>query len=621
MRKLLKSFFPIVLVLAIIFIVILSVEFEATMAANKVHVIHIQKQEKQLVQEDVFDEEIDENLEKNPLFIQAKEALKNRDYVKTESLYLKLLVDYPSAQLYNRLGVLYYKQKYFSRALKAYNNAIKSDKRYYRAYFNRALWYSAKKQYEKAKYNYQQAIFYHPYHFKSYFNLAALFVKQGKVEEAKQLYIKALSLSNGPNKAKVYYRLAKLEAKENLKKAEAYIRQSIRLEPSAVRAHLFLALLGVDEKRKEATLIKLIELHPGDKAPLTALVKIYKKSKSYRKALKLYENYLLTFPEDKEALWGVANLWIHLSKYKEAISYLEAILRFEPSNEEVLDRLVYAYMKNKDYQKAIRLSQEVLKINSKNIKMLHRLAEIYKQQDDLRSYMKVLTKIVDLFPQDSDALGQLALAYLEQKNGIKAHLLIDKALEMKKDASLWYIKGKIYSQLRQREQALLMYEKSIALEPLNAKYLVAAVKVSMNMKALDKALLYALRAEKIVPKSWENALLLSKIYYRQKNYEKAEEYIERVANIEKNDIKVLEQKAKIYAKTRRNELASGVYEKLVEQEPSNIKLRYAYAKSLKKSMQYEKALKEVEKVLQLKSDHQNALKLKTKIIQKLKEIK
>ena len=86
MKKLLKSFFPIVLVLAAIFVIILSVEFEANIAANKLHVIHIQAQVKESVQEDMLDVERDEQLEQNPLFAEAKAALKRKNYKKTESI-------------------------------------------------------------------------------------------------------------------------------------------------------------------------------------------------------------------------------------------------------------------------------------------------------------------------------------------------------------------------------------------------------------------------------------------------------------------------------------------------------------------------------------------------------
>ena len=46
---------------------------------------------------------------------------------------------------------IYYKQKHYDKALRAYKNAIQYDKRYYRSYYNQGLLYSLLENYEKSK--------------------------------------------------------------------------------------------------------------------------------------------------------------------------------------------------------------------------------------------------------------------------------------------------------------------------------------------------------------------------------------------------------------------------------------------------------------------------------------
>jgi len=614
MKNLLQSFLPIVLVLASLFIVIIGIEFEATMAANKAETIHIQKQEALEVNEDDLTAEDDTDFVDNKQFIQAKALVKKGLFNEAEKLYHSLLLQSPNAQLYNGLGILYFKQKNYAKAIHSYENALRYDKSYYRSYYNRAILYKTNNELSRAKVDYQQAIFFHPYHFKSYMNLGSVLTKLDEDKKAIKIYTKALGLSSGKNRAKIFYRLAKINKNIDIKKSKLYLEKAVRLYPTFMLARLALIEFEVDPLLKVKQLEKLILLHPTVWEAVETLANVYKAEKNYTKALMLYQNYLSNQPESIKALYESSEMHYKLRHYKESISVLKALLAINGNHDKANIRLIQAYMKNKNFNQALVLATKRLKEHPKNIKMLQIQAEVFRIQKRLKLYEKSLKHIAMLYPQNSLNLKSLALFYADKKAFVQAHTFIDKALQAKTTlASLWYLKGSFYDQEEQALDAIRMYQKSLDLNPSYSKALFNIAKDYVGLKEYQKALGHLSTLEKLRPNRLDVKILSSKIYYSLKNYEKSEAQIEKALEIYPQSFKALRHKAKVFSKTRRNEKAAEIFSSLLDRKPTLIVLRYSYAKSLKKSKQYEKAYLETKHILQLRPNYTRAQRLQETI--------
>ncbi len=619
LSKAIQSFLPIVLVLLTIFIVILTVEFKATMAANEVHIIHIVQQDKSVESDDEIEDETETQLDTNPLYLKAKEALANNDYNLTKKLYRKLIVDYPSAKLYNRLGVVYYKQQNYKKALQSYANALRHDKRYYRAYYNRALLYSRNDLLDKAIEDYKRAILYHPYHFNSYVNLAAVYAKLDDHENSINIYTKAIPLSSGKKRANIFLRLGKLYISKDLVKAKAYLLQAVRLQPNSLKARLALATMEPDSKLQEKELLRLIELHPLKWEPVYELGRIYETQKAYTQAIQMYESYLQIVPNDSEALFELAGIYTLVKKYKEALSLYEQLEQIQPSSMSVQLKILTLYIKSKRFSEALEKSRLILKTVPQDKKTLMAQADIYEAMLKPDLYYKALKKVLTHYPKDGHALSRMAEYFAMVKKYDKAHRWIDKAIALDlHEYRYWYIKAKIYEQMQALHNAVGMYEKVLTFKKDHKRSLFAVSKILYDLKSYDKALSYALKADQLDPNDEHIQYLIVKIYMTQKKYEEAENRVEKALVEHKKSYKLLRQKALIRSKTHRNESAAKIFGELVDQKPSSASLRYLYARSLKKSKQYEKALKEIKKALQLRENFQKALKLKKQIEYKLK---
>ncbi len=213
---------------------------------------------------------------------------------------------------------------------------------------------------------------------------------------------------------------------------------------------------------------------------------------------------------------------------------------------------------------AINAYEGVLKAGKQTAKIYNTLAYLYMiGKEDLEGAEKVIKEGREKFPTDIDLIRKQINIYLIRGESEKALPLIDEAI--KKDSTdpmLFIIKGSIYEQQGNYDEAEKVYKKALALNDdlfdvnysLGALYYNKAVEITEKMNALPvdkideynklkeerdkwlkRALPYLEKAHKLKPDDLNTVAALREIYMRLGDTEKSKqmkELYEKLKNLQ-----------------------------------------------------------------------------------------
>jgi len=152
-----------------------------------------------------------------------------REYLKAIQAYQRVIeLDPTYGEAYNNQGIIYQEVGDFDRAFQAYQKSIEVNPRYEKAYNNLGILLLLKDRYEESREAFQKALAINSSNIESHVNLGVLFKKQGQFDKAVEHYQKAISLN--PLSGETHYNIGLLyEQLENFDFAITHYQRFIQL--------------------------------------------------------------------------------------------------------------------------------------------------------------------------------------------------------------------------------------------------------------------------------------------------------------------------------------------------------------------------------------------------------
>jgi tetratricopeptide (TPR) repeat protein len=175
------------------------------------------------------------------------EGLRGKEIVPPKRIEVKQEVDKDHPLTYEilthfNLGVQFYQQRNYSKAIQSYQKVIKLDPTYVEAYNNLGITYQELGDFDKAFEAYQKSVEINPQYEKGYNNLGILYYLQGHHEEALEAFKKALAIN--PNSIESHVNLGVLFKKQGqLNKAIESYQNALEINPLLREVHYNIALL------------------------------------------------------------------------------------------------------------------------------------------------------------------------------------------------------------------------------------------------------------------------------------------------------------------------------------------------------------------------------------------
>ncbi|RPI77452.1 MAG: serine protease [Desulfobacteraceae bacterium] len=216
---------------------------------------------------------------------------------------------------------------------------------------------------------------------------------------------------------------------------------------------------------------------------------IYYFKEDYKKALPLFEQYLLKNRND-------ANVWFYLgvcngglSRYQEAIDAYKQSIKLKPDNAEVHYNLGVAYYNFGHYQEAIEMYMQAIKLRSDFAVAHSNLGAVYYKLGRYQEAIEAYKQGCDL--NDASAFYNLGLLYLNLNRHQEAIALNKQAIKLKQDyVDAYNNLGSAYTGVGRYQDAIEAYKEAIKLKPdyANAHYNIgiAYLKIGDKENALKE---------------------------------------------------------------------------------------------------------------------------------------
>ncbi|TAM43813.1 tetratricopeptide repeat protein [bacterium] len=256
------------------------------------------------------------------------------------------------------------------------------------------------------------------------------------------------------------------------KKAAAFYRESIWMDPKVWMAHLGLA-------------------------------DAYRENKDYQAAVREYKKVLSINPLCARAYDSLAQVYSENGDYEEALRVLLRGQRENPSDEKIRESFkscCYAYFadgldkstelflaqKNKE---AILLLENTLRLCPGSALAYYTLGYYYLSSRDYNNAEINLNKSIAVDPQFTHSYKLLSGIYFDKKDNENALLYAQKAVSLNDgDASSLNELGLLLMRLERYAQALPYLEKAVSLAPENVDYLYSLASVYRDNKMFSQAL-------------------------------------------------------------------------------------------------------------------------------------
>ena len=385
-----------------------------------------------------------------------------------ESIKTALTSDEPEAEWWCNYGIMLNESKEFKNAIKAYNKAIKIDKTYPNAYWNKShtLWLDG--QYEEAEKAARQGIAIDEKCPEAWLNLGTAVVKLGKLEEAASAWEKALELR--PEFAFAWNNLGNvLRDMGRLEESEEKCRKALELNPSYVQAMNNLGNAVLDLGRIE-------------------------------EAESLYRKAISGQPDYAEAHNNLSICLINQHKYEESILHARYAISFRPDYADAMINLSLALRSIGQVDEAAKVIQKATLLRPDSAECHVDLADVLFMQDRYGDAEVELQKAKKLKP-DSPRVYMKLSNVLERGNKIEEALeAIDMALEKSPEMPEAYLrKGNIYHISNNPEKAREFFSKAIEMRPNMIGALISLAEFYQSLGDLDASRQEVEKAKAIAP--------------------------------------------------------------------------------------------------------------------------
>ncbi len=270
-----------------------------------------------------------------------------------------------------------------------------------------------------------------------------------------------------------------------------YYSQAINLYPDDLEAYQKLGNFYINAG-KEKQALKIFRnalnhnrLNPKATALMAVGYLVYGEQDSAQALINKLEQ---TKDLDPDVYLILAQGYEKLERYDQAIDLLTKAINLDPINDEYFFKRAHLEAQAKKYTRAMDDINKAINLNPNNIEYYLAKMSIYYLEKD---YAGAETFGKQIFDQRQDSVIYYLTVYamwLNNKPQDSIFLYLDKALKRTDAASLWYVKGLIYSNSHSYAQAAEAFAHALKKQPWNIDYNREYIvyKLMDNSKTLDE---------------------------------------------------------------------------------------------------------------------------------------
>ena len=372
--------------------------------------------------------------------------------------------------------------------------------------------------------------------------LAELFIELERDRDAIDSANRVLALD--PKNARAHYFVGRVyfELGQNADAAES-LRRSVDLEPQSESTIYFLAI--AEERRGRyseaaAELRKLVSLDPDEFEYQLQLADVLLSDSRPQEALIPFQKAHLLQPDHLSTKTGLALTLTQLGRFAESIPLLESADRQDPGNEVVAQFLRVSRARQQGLAALDSLKRKAKEVqNDIGVRMqLFKLLGFAWRMDEAETYAE---EIRGLEPNDPRVYVGLGTVYATVGDLQKAEEAYKRALEIREDAGAHLGLAGLYQRTDRPEEAVNSYEQVLRLNPESPNIMIGYGKYLIEIGKRREAL--AIFKRSLAQQPLNNVALLNAGFLSARfgELDAARGYLETLRGLGSPDARLLER--------------------------------------------------------------------------------
>lgn len=292
----------------------------------------------------------------------------------------------------------------------------------------------------------------------------------GFYEEARDLLDKYQDIYH--DEWELYFLYSRLFTEtEQMQKAVQCLHEGLKYDkthPDLLLGLFYIYTMMHNAEKGGKYLLRALKYHPSNEQVLSSMIWYYTEINQLDNAIAVFErlNSDGTFNPETYRNGGIA--YQRAGRIDEAELAFKTALQLNEQYEEVIDILADLYVFQDKTDKAIDLYKEILKKSPKNLKILSKMVFCHLQAEEHEPAANVAKDIIRLYPNSPAGYVDFGYVLLNTKEYDLVIEQTDKALDIAPlDAEAFRLKGLVYSEINQSNQADESFESALSLDPDN----------------------------------------------------------------------------------------------------------------------------------------------------------
>ncbi|MFO8031720.1 MAG: tetratricopeptide repeat protein [Desulfohalobiaceae bacterium] len=377
-----------------------------------------------------------------------------------------------NARMHLLMGRAYLKLDNRQEAVQQLRQATELNPRFVRAWAELAYQYELNRDYVQARDSYQRLLQLGMDNQEVYIRLIDISLKLNNPEQALQ------TVQEGPDSENFLLQACNLFLQQDFfEQAKEILEQMQEKGYASPRQDLLQAILAYKGDQDSQQALEILEGIPEDseyfERGLDLQARLLYQMNMQDQALEKTRQGRETFPENQRFWLLESEILQQKDQLQESKKLTSKALEKFPEDSEILYQMGFIQHQLEEEEQALEFMEKVINQDPEYAPALNFVGySLAEQGQDLQRALILIKKALQEDPENGFYLDSLAWVYFRSGNLEQAWEHIQKAVEqVQDDPIIWEHYGDIAAELNKQEQAREAYQKSLELDPKNAREL------------------------------------------------------------------------------------------------------------------------------------------------------
>jgi tetratricopeptide (TPR) repeat protein/capsular polysaccharide biosynthesis protein len=251
-------------------------------------------------------------------------------------------------------------------------------------------------------------------------------------------------------------------------KAIVLCQQVLKRQPQLIQAYKIWGKALQKQKDYQATIqcyAQALTLQPDDSEIYLELGHIYQQQQQWQDAILSYQTVIRLQPECVAAYRQLGQILIQLNKWQAAINIYQKLIQLNPQVSWFYNHLGKALMKQQRWQEAIHAYQTSVELNPDFCWSYYHLGQCFINLEKWQAAENILKKAIQIHSSNALLFQALGDVLQHQNKENEAILLYQKLIRLNPCIAYYITLGKLYIKQQQLEKAIEVFMQALQFKP------------------------------------------------------------------------------------------------------------------------------------------------------------